>query len=408
MTATLDTPTHSRLAPSAASRWSVCTASVGFIEANADVLPPNTSKYADEGTDAHGIAAKKLEGWVRPETLSPYDDEMEVHVDSYVAFVRSKIEPGDRVYIERKVSLFYLPSQTGTIDVLIVKKSGKIVVIDLKYGVGVSVTAIENKQLSIYAESAIEELSAIEDIPDTAFVELYIYQPRDRNDPNPVREWIVTRGFLHSFCWPIKEAADEIMDSGPCSFVQGEAQCRFCPAKGICPAKAAAELEVVGDGPVDEVIASPALTDLTVATALTREQRVRILKAKKGLIAWLESVESQEMSELLAGAPPIGFKLVEGKSNRQWSDPEVAKKLLKNYLSAEEVCPPSDVISPAQAEKKLKGLETSSKFENKFALLIVKPAGKPTMVAESDPRPALEVDPTAGLINLNEADDCIG
>jgi len=51
--------------------------------------------------------------------------------------------------------------------------------------------------------------------------------------------------------------------------------------------------------------------------------------------------------------------------------------------------PRADLISPAQAEKALKGRELSTKFQNKFKGLITRPEGKPTLVPEDDKRPAL-------------------
>jgi DNA topoisomerase VI subunit B len=153
-------------------------------------------------------------------------------------------------------------------------------------------------------------------------------------------------------------------------------------------------------------LAQPVI-ELPRPESLTREQRQRIISGRKVLEKFLEAVEDQEMTELLAGAEPINFKLVEGKSNRQWSDEDAAQKLLRNHLTAEQTNPPSTLISPAQAEKLLKGINLSSKFENKFATLITKPPGKPSLVPVSDKRPALMMNPSDGLVVLREAEDVI-
>jgi hypothetical protein len=125
--------------------------------------------------------------------------------------------------------------------------------------------------------------------------------------------------------------------------------------------------------------------------ALTREQRVQVLKAKKVLSDWMEAVLAQEISDLMAGAEPKGFKLVEGRSNRTWVDADAALKLLNNHLTIDELRPRADLISPAQAEKALKGIELSTKFENKLQSLITRPEGKPTLAPEDDKRPAIAV-----------------
>ncbi len=103
----------------------------------------------------------------------------------------------------------------------------------------------------------------------------------------------------------------------------------------------------------------------------------------------------------MAGAERKGYKLVAGKTNRQWSDEDQAKQLLRNHLTAEQTNPPSELISPARAEKLLKGIELSTRFENSFAKLITKPPGDPSLVPETDKRMALEFNPTEGLEDID-------
>jgi hypothetical protein len=389
--------THALLAPSSAYRWSVCTASVGFIETNASKLPKGSSVYADEGTQAHDLAAAMLTGRRRKcleVEVAQYGAEMTTCVEYYVNFVLDRVGEGDRLLVERKVPLLYSPSDRGTTDAAIVRRNG-IAIVDLKYGAGVSVEAKENKQLAIYAESLIRSLEEIEDFPDEMIVTMVIYQPRDRNNPEPVRQWAVTRAELMRFTDDIALTAHSILAGNPGEFhADPDKQCRFCPAQGICAEYAnysIRELQVV---PAETL----ALPD---AVSLTMDQKTRILAAKKGFITWLNGIEDQIMAELLANQAVPGWKLVEGKSNRQWRDPDAAKQLLSNHLAADQIRPPGDVISPAAAEKLLKGIELSTKFTNKFAALIEKPAGKPTLVPEDDQRPALNFDPTKALQDVD-------
>lgn len=391
---------HSKLPPSAAHRWTTCTASVGFIERNKSVLPPDGSVYADEGTKAHALAADVLSGKAR--LVGSTDPDMLLHTRSYIDFVQAKVGKGDRLLVERRTSLFYLPSQHGTVDAAIVSDKG-VYIADLKYGAGVGVYAKDNKQLAIYAESLIRELESIEDIKGDTLLTLAIYQPRDRNDPEPVRLWALSRTELADFCAPIEHIAAEILSNpdGGKFVADPEVQCRFCPAKGICTAYANHGLVAIPDAAANGLSLDPAAKEqklnLPRPEALTREQRVKVIQTKKTLESWLEAVEAQEVSELMAGAAPMGLKLVAGKSNRQWRDEEKAKTLLRNYLTAEVTNPPSSLISPAQAEKALKGIETSTRFQNAFEASIHKPEGKPTLVSESDKRPALQLNPAEGL-----------
>lgn len=395
-----DEPIHARLAPSSASRWSACTASVKFIEDNASLLPKQDWSYADEGTNAHSLAAAMIaaypQGVVVPEGTPA---EMVVYAREYVAFVMSTVDPGDKLYIERRVPLFYAPDQRGTLDVGI-RKPDSLYIIDLKYGAGVSVEARENKQLAIYAESFIRGLEMIDDVPDDMLVTLCIYQPRDRNNPNPIRIWPVKRKTLADFCQTITAAAQDI-DAGRIQFsAHPDVQCRFCPATGICKEYAAHVLGVIPE--VNPFVSMPEVAvRLPDPAAITREQRCKVIAMSDGLLAWMKAVEAQEVSELSNGAEPLLFKLVAGKSNRRWTDEVKVEKLLRNYLPADKVRPPGDIISPAQAEKLLKAEDTSTKFENKFASLIDKPEGKPTLATLADKRPALEMNPLKALENLD-------
>ena len=90
----------------------------------------------------------------------------------------------------------------------------------------------------------------------------------------------------------------------------------------------------------------------------------------------------------MAGKDVQGLKVVEGRSARKWASEGDAAKLLKNYLSTDDIYT-RKLVSPAQAEAMLKGKETSTKFENKLATLIVRDAGKPKVVPADDKRPAI-------------------
>lgn len=398
-------PVHSRLAPSASHRWAYCPASVKFIEDNAHLLPQQDWKYADEGTRAHSIAGNFLEIFKTNRafpTPSNWGDneEMRPHVEAYVRFVLDHMGEGDRLLVESRVPLFYFPEQRGTIDVAVFGPRG-IYIIDLKYGAGVSVEARKNTQLAIYAESLIQQQEIVEEIPDDTLVTLCIYQPRDRNNPEPVRLWVLTRLELRQFCVLIESTARMILNPGEGNTLLFKAdpdkQCRFCPAKGLCSAHAAYELGVI---PQDEAEAGKPIV-LPNPDSLTREQRCNIIAMMDGVTAWMEAVKAQELHELLAGAEPLTFKVVEGKSNRKWTDEGAAEKLLRNYLNAEEVRPPGDIVSITQAEKLLKGKELSAKFSNKLATLVTKPEGKPTLALLSDKRQPLVISAAAELENLD-------
>jgi len=371
--------------PSASGRWSVCTASPQFLVDNADKLPSDSSEYADEGSVAHHVAAQLLTA-ADPGKVS---GEMLAHVTKYVDYVRSQFDQyrGSIVKIEQPINLFYLPSRSGIVDAAVIRHD-HIFINDLKYGQGVSVQAEGNTQLAIYAESLIQSWEQVMDFPVDLTVTLSIIQPRDRNNPEPVRVWTMTRKELADFTAQLAAKA-ELALSGKGEFVPDDKACQFCPAKGICAAYATRGLAALPE---------PArVIELPHPGTLTREQRVQALKAKKVLAQWMEALEDQEIHDLSNGAEPVGLKLVEGKSNRKWANVDDALKLLSNHLSLDEMRPREEIISPAAAERLLKGIKLSTRFTNRMESLITRPEGKPTLVSADDPRPALSLTPTNGL-----------
>lgn len=378
--------------PSSAHRWSRCTASPQFIVAHADELPEDSTIYADEGEDAHKLGEKILKGGVVIRNESPdISEEMFDATMKYVNHVLSHKTPESRLYVEKRVPLFYNPARNGRMDAATMRPDA-LFFDDLKYGVGVSVDADDNEQLAIYAESTIREWEQIMEFPKDLPVHLSIVQPRDRNNSEAVRTWTLTRQELAMYTTTLGAKA-RLALTGPGEFSPGEKQCRFCPAKGICSAYASQGLVALPE--------AARIISLPDPGALTREQRVKVLQSKKVLHDWLEAVEDQEVAELTNGAEPMGFKLVMGKANRQWKDVEAAQQLLSNHLTMDITRPRADLISPAQAEKALKGIELSSKFKNKLATLIIRPEGKPTLVSEDDERPAIGYNPAEGFENLD-------
>jgi hypothetical protein len=268
----------------------------------------------------------------------------------------------------------------------------------LKYGAGVSVYAKENKQLATYAESAIREMERDGKLLTDWLVTLVIYQPRDRNDDNPIRLWALDRQELFQFAYPIGVAAAKI-EVGDVKFVADPTgHCFFCPAKGICEAYRNYGLEALPD---ESRVLDARFPNIPEPRMLTRDQRVRVILGRKALEQWLEAVEDYEVAQLMNGAEPMGVKLVAGKSNRVWRDTGKVKNILREYLDESQIMlpppPPEEtIISIVEAEKLIGKKEFSS-----LASFITKPDGKPTLVPVDDKRPALEFGPSRDFEDLD-------
>ena len=176
--------THYKLGPSKSKQWTLCQASIPYIEANRDRLPPSGSRYADEGTKAHEFGEQVLKGTI---TLAAVPDDFRPHVKTYVEACQVLVTPHSWVAIERQVPLFYAPDGFGTVDFLVVNASG-IHVRDLKYGAGVLVESCYNKQLAIYAWSAICDIvdAGMVEFENNTRVTIHAIQPRQL-DLRPLR-----------------------------------------------------------------------------------------------------------------------------------------------------------------------------------------------------------------------------
>ena len=188
---------HARLSPSSSERWIRCPPSIKLGE---EYGPPDESSvYAEEGTEAHSLCEFLLRQAMGEEAGDPrpefkyYDQEMQECAEGYrdtVLELYEQIE-GAALCIEQRIDFSrFVPGGFGTSDCVIVG-DGKLIVVDFKYGKGVSVSAEDNSQLKCYALGAYEIFSALYEIEE---ITLVIYQPRISN----YSKWSLTREDLLS------------------------------------------------------------------------------------------------------------------------------------------------------------------------------------------------------------------
>lgn len=226
------------------------------------------------------------------------------------------------------------------------------------------VEAEHNPQLMLYAIGALNAFGTLYDITEVAVT---IYQPRSSN----VSTWTIPVAELEAWAEQVVKPRAALAARGDGEFAPGE-WCRFCKLAPTCRTRANENLRLA-----KYEFAPPAeLADSEIAAVLAQLPQLK---------AWAADVEAYALSLAVnQGKRWAGFKLVEGRSIRKYSD-EAA------------VAQAAEAAGVDVWDRKLKIITTLEKqlgkkhFATLLGDLVIKPAGKPTLVPVSDKRPALYI-----------------
>lgn len=373
---------HARLSASGADRWARCPGSVKAEESHID----KGSDFAAEGTTAHALADYCLSNGVVAASCvgmtfegRQVDAEMCEYVQQYVDYVCSF--SGEHFYEQRVDFSPWVPDGFGTSDCIVIDAKNKLLrVIDLKYGKGVRVDAENNYQAQLYALGAINDMGFLLEVER---VNIAIVQPR----LDHISEWEIPVSDLMSFAEHIKARA-QLACKDDAERVPGEKQCRWCKAKATCQA-----LYDLTQKTLMQSFDVIQIDTLPKAERLTDQQLKLALDSRKLIESWLSAVEQYATEQILDGKQLAGYKLVEGRSVRQWVDEQQAQLALAERFDESEIYKKS-FISVAQAEKLL-GKKQAALLD----ALVTKPQGKPTLAPESDKRAPIGA-------NISDFDAC--
>lgn len=367
-------PKHAYLSASASHRWLACPPSAKLCANIAD----QTSKYAQQGTDCHELCAYLVEKALGravtdpTENLTFYDAEMQICAEEYRNYVLEQIEAAKefckdpQVMIEQRLDFSrWVENGFGTGDCVIVADE-ILQIIDYKHGLGVLVSAGDeehggNSQMMCYALGALE---AFGDIYDINQIKMTIFQPRRDN----VSTYTISKDDLLKWAEEVLAPTAQLAYTGKGEFKAGD-HCQFCKVKATCRKRAEYNLEL-------------AKYDFEMPATLDDIEIAAILAKVDEMISWGNDIKEYALQQAQSGVHFDGWKIVEGKSNRKFTDEAAVVFKVKD-------------AGYDPYEKKLLGITAMStmlgkkKFEELLGELVYKPPGKPTLVPESDKRPAM-------------------
>lgn len=360
---------HALLSASSAHRWLNCPPSALVVDGVADA----PSDAALQGTAAHALAEYKLLRFLKRRAKRPtsewIDEEMETHTDDYVAFVTEHLESArehcsdPQVYVEQRLDYSHIaPGGFGTGDCVIIAEP-TLQIVDLKYGQGLEVSPVENPQLMLYGLGALAAFDALYDIRE---VSLSIFQPRRAN----VETWSIPVNELIAWGENTVKPIAELAAQGEGDYQAGP-WCQFCRIAPTCRARAELNLALAR-----HEFAPPA--ELSIAEVADVLAKIPELKA------WASDVEAWALAQAQAGTQISGFKVVAGRSIRKYTDEAAVAEAAKaaGYTDIWD-----KRLIGITAMERLMGRKV---FTETLGDLVIKPEGKPTLVPESDKRPALQ------------------
>ncbi len=359
--------THAILSPSSSERWINCPPS-----AKENAGGDTGSTYAQQGTDAHELGAFKIEKALGHRVRDPtddltfFDEEMAENTDAYCEFVMEQVQeakqscPDPQVLVEQRLDFTrWVAESFGTADCIIVA-DGTMTVIDFKYGLGVLVDAEGNSQMRMYALGALHLFVSLYDIQT---VRMIIFQPRRDN----ISTAEVTKEELLRWAEEVLIPAAALAANGDGDY-KARKHCQFCRIKATCRKRAEFNLQM-------------AQYDFAVPDTLADDEISMILDRADTFIGWGNDVKSYALEQAIGGKSYPGFKVVEGRSNRRYTNPDAVAAAVTNA----GYDPFEKKLMGVTAMTKLLG---TKKFNTLLGSLIEKPQGKPTLVPESDKRPA--------------------
>ena len=426
---------HAIKSPSGAARWSSCTASPSAQKG----YPNTTNEHSRAGTMQHQLCAECLEQDTQPQSylgktfLFPQEEwgvddgmncdhslvvtqEMVDACTSAVNYVRQLRDSlGATLLVEQRLPIGHITGEegaTGTGDVVLLT-ADTIIVADFKMGrsrvkaydvaeqaVGDNPPRLQmNLQLALYALGALHEYELLGEFQHAKAIIIQPYL-------NAISEYGCTVEELQVLGEWLKARA-EACETNP-EFVPTADNCFYCKAKNDCVARTDVVLDTACEGFEDVVDARPKkIPGHPIGHLYSLIDMIR---------GWCDDVEAQVHADLKVGktvrAPNgVPYKLVAGKKGaRKWDDAAKVEEMMASWNLPGGAMWKKTLISPTDVDKLVKPQANGEKpviGKIRYTRLlphIQQPDGKPQVVPDTDPRPALQPQ-LAGFDDVPPADN---
>ncbi len=308
---------HSTRGASSASIYLACAGSINLTDKlrKEGKIKKSTSSYAAaEGTAAHLVLSSCLEDGSDAHELKGttiqvadwsfvIDDEMVDGVQETLDWVRNRISRAKkegyevRLYVEKGLGSFLNEDVWGTSDVILHIVGDRLIIGDFKYGKGITVEP-DSYQNYYYSYLAVENY--LDEPESISVIESYIFQPRIPHPNGTIRKHITSYDEVTTWWTKTLLPGIDKTYEPDAPLMIGE-HCRFCDAKGHCPALK------------KEVFEFPLGIDVS---HLTDDELGGILDKLKAISTVQDTFEDEALSRVRSGHKIPGYKLVRMKSNR--------------------------------------------------------------------------------------------
>lgn len=424
---------HSIYSPSGSAMWLRC---LGSLIPNV-LAGDDAGEEAAEGTVAHDVADEWHKSGKRPDHLvgtvrvqNGYEIEI---TDVMLAYVRDYLDwcettgfDGLTDYSEERIDtslIMPIPNQGGTADRFALGP-GVAVLTDLKYGKGVPVYCAEdpadNRAVVVYDDGSywlngntqvllymVGVFIRYDHLYHFERIIVRICQPR----LGYFGVWETTRAELLRFMQFVMDRAPLALDPNA-PRTPGPKQCQFCRIKATCTARLNHLSDLVADRFPDltatrdytveemanavEIISDELTVDvlppLPEPATLPVSALEKILPHRGMVEAWFKAIQEYLIREAVVNETELRvYKIVEGRTNRQFHDEaKAAKALLAKGLTKDDLYT-TTMVSPAQAEEALHKRLKIPKKEAAAMLedLAAQPPGPRSLALRTDNRPEL-------------------